>query len=140
MARSDPYRAFRFLVEIDNTQQGGFQSVAGLERETKTDTYREGGVNHFEHQLAGVTTYPPLTLKRGLVTTTLWDWHQDVIDGRIERRTIAVVLLDEAGNEAWRWIVSDAYPTKWTGTELDAAASAIAAESVAFVHRGVTRL
>lgn len=45
MARSDPYRAFRFLVEIDNMQQGGFQSVAGLERETKTDTYREGGVN-----------------------------------------------------------------------------------------------
>ncbi|MBR0804356.1 phage tail protein [Bradyrhizobium japonicum] len=140
MARSDPYRAFRFLVEIDNTQQGGFQSVAGLERETKTDAYREGGVNHFEHQLAGLTTYPPLTLKRGLVTTTLWDWHQDVIDGRIERKTIAVVLLDEAGNEAWRWIVSDAYPTKWTGIELDATASAIAAESVAFVHRGVTRL
>jgi phage tail-like protein len=140
MARSDPYRAFRFLVEIDNTQQGGFQSVAGLERETKTDTYREGGVNHFEHQLAGVTTYPSLTLKRGLATQTLWDWHQDVIDGRIQRKTIAVVLLDEAGNEAWRWIVSDAYPTKWTGTELDATASAIAAESVAFVHRGVTRL
>jgi phage tail-like protein len=140
MARPDPYRAFRFLVEIDNTQQGGFQSVAGLERETKTDVYREGGVNHFEHQLAGVTTYPPLTLKRGLATTTLWDWHQDVIDGRIERKTIAVVLLDEAGNEAWRWIVTDAYPTKWTGTELDATASAVAAESVAFVHRGVTRL
>jgi phage tail-like protein len=140
MARPDPYRTFRFLVEIDNTQQGGFQSVAGLERETKTDAYREGGVNHFEHQLAGVTTYPPLTLKRGLATTTLWDWHQDVIDGRIERKTITVVLLDEAGNEAWRWIVADAYPTKWTGTELDATASAVAAESVAFVHRGVTRL
>jgi phage tail-like protein len=140
MARPDPYRAFRFLVEIDNTQQGGFQSVAGLERETKTDAYREGGVNHFEHQLAGVTTYPPLTLKRGLAATTLWDWHQDVIDGRIERKTIAVVLLDEAGNEAWRWIVTDAYPTKWTGTELDATASAVATESVAFVHRGVTRL
>lgn len=90
--------------------------------------------------MAGVTTYPPLTLKRGLVTNTLWDWHQDVIDGRIERKTIAVVLLDESGNEVWRWIVSDAYPTKWTGTELDATASAIAAESVAFVHRGVTRL
>jgi phage tail-like protein len=140
MARPDPYRAFRFLVEIDNTQQGGFQSVAGLERETKTDAYREGGVNHFEHQLAGVTTYPPLTLKRGLATTTLWDWHQDVIDGRIERKTIAVVLIDEVGNEAWRWIVTDAYPTKWTGTELDATASGVAAESVAFVHRGVTRL
>jgi phage tail-like protein len=140
MPRLDPYRAFRFQVEIDNTQQGGFQTVSGLERETKTEPYREGGVNEFEHQLAGVTTYPPLTLKRGLFDETLWKWHQDVIEGRIERKTMAVVLLDEAGEEAWRWIVADAYPAKWTGAELDAAASAVATESVAFVHRGVTRL
>ena len=39
-----------------------------------------------------------------------------------------------------RWVVAGAYPAKWTGPELDAAASAVAAESVAFVHRGVTRL
>src|SRR4051794_32231818 len=67
MPRPDPYRAFRFRVEIDQTQEAGFQMVSGLERETKTDAYREGGVNHFEHQLAGFTTYPPLTLKHGLV-------------------------------------------------------------------------
>jgi phage tail-like protein len=140
MPRLDPYRAFRFLVEIDNTQQGGFQTVSGLERETKTEPYREGGVNEFEHQLAGVTTYPPLTLKRGLVDPSLWDWHQDVIEGRIERKTLAIVLLDEVGAEAWRWVVADAYPSKWTGNELDAVANAVATESVAFVHRGVTRL
>jgi phage tail-like protein len=140
MPRPDPYRAFRFLVEIDNTEQGGFQSVSGLERETKTDAYREGGVNNYEHHLAGVTTYPPLTLKRGLVDSALWDWHQAVIDGNIERKTLSVVLLDETKSEAWRWIIADAYPAKWTGTDLDAAASAIAAESIAFVHRGVTRL
>jgi phage tail-like protein len=140
MPRPDPYRAFRFLVEIDNTQQGGFQTVSGLERETKTEAYREGGLNNFEHQLAGVTTYPPLTLKRGLVDSALWDWHQDVIEGRIERKTLAVVLLDERGEEAWRWIIDKAYPAKWTGSELDANANAVAAESIAFVHRGVTRL
>jgi phage tail-like protein len=137
--RPDPYRAFRFLVEIDNTQQGGFQTVSGLERETKTDAYREGGVNHFEHHLANVTTYPPLTLKRGLVDPALWDWHQDVIDGRIERKTLSIVLLNEARSEAWRWIVADAYPAKWNGTDLDASASTVAAESVAFVHRGLRR-
>ena len=37
-------------------------------------------------------------------------WHQDVIEGRIERKTIAVVLLDEVGEEAWRWVVDGRLP------------------------------
>ena len=139
MIRPDPYRAYRFLVEIGGNEQGGFQMVSGLERETKIESYREGGINHFEHQLAVLTTYPPLTLKRGLVDPALWLWHQDVINGDIKRQTISVILLDEVGAEAWRWVVVDAYPAKWSGLELDAMANAIAAESIAFVHHGVTR-
>lgn len=139
MQRPDPYRAFRFRIEIDNTQQGGFQTVSGLERESKIEPYREGGVNHFERQLVTLTTYPALTLKRGLVDTWLWDWHQDVINGSVVRRTIAVVLLDERGEEAWRWICEDAFPAKWTGAELDATNNAIATESIELVHHGITR-
>jgi phage tail-like protein len=139
MARPDPYRVFRFLVEIDGTQAGGFQSVSGIERQTQIEPYREGGVNDFEHQLAVKTTYPALTLKRGLVDRWLWDWHQEIIDGRVQRRTVSVLLLDLAGNEAWRWICVGAYPAKWTGAELDALSNAVATESVELVHHGLTR-
>lgn len=139
MPRPDPYRAFRFLVEIDGTHQGGFQTVSGIERTTEVEPYREGGVNQFEHQLAVKTTYPSLTLKRGLVDTWLWDWHQDVIGGTIERRVVSVILLDEQHQEAWRWVCVGAYPTKWTGAELDATTATIATESVELVHHGITR-
>jgi phage tail-like protein len=139
MPRPDPYRAFRFLVEIDGTEQGGFQSVSGIERDTKIDTYREGGLNDREHQHSGLTTYPPLRLKRGLVDPFLWDWHQDVIAGSVARKTISVVLLDEVGGEVWRWVIEGAYPSKWTGADLDAGQSTLAAETVEFVHRGLTR-
>ncbi len=139
MPRPDPYRAFRFLVEIDGTEQGGFQTVSGIERDTKIEPYREGGVNDHEHQHAGLTTYPPLRLKRGLVDPVLWDWHQDVIAGTIRRKTISVVLLDEVGAEVWRWILAAAYPSKWTGAELDAGQSTLATETVEFVHHGLTR-
>jgi phage tail-like protein len=122
MPHPDPYRAFRFRVEIDNTVQGGFQSVSGLERESTIESYREGGVNHFERQLVTLTTYRPLTLKRGLVDTWFWDWHQNVINGSVVRRTVSVVLLDERGEEAWRWICN-----------------AIATESIELVHHGITR-
>ncbi len=139
MARPDPYRAFRFVVEFDGTVAGGFQSVAGLERRTEVEPYREGGVNEFEHQFVVKATYPALVLKRGLADTTLWDWHQDVVGGTVARKTISVLLLDEVGDEVWRWVCAAAYPTKWTGAELDAMSDALATETVEFVHRGITR-
>lgn len=139
MARPDPYRVFRFIVEIEGLQAGGFQSVAGIERQTQVEPYREGGVNDFEHQLVVKTTYPALTLKRGLVSRSMWEWHQDVIEGRVQRRTVSVLLLDLDGDEAWRWVCVGAYPAKWTGAELDGLSSAVATESVELVHHGLTR-
>jgi len=135
---ADPYRAFRFLVEIQGLQVGGFQSVSGLERATKIEPYREGGVNDHELQHAGLTTYPPLRLKRGLADRTLWAWHRDVIAGNIRRKVMSVMLLDEAGAEKWRWICVGAYPAKWTGADLDAQQSVVATETVEFVHHGLT--
>jgi phage tail-like protein len=140
MLGTDPYRAFRFLVEIQGLEVGGFQSVSGLERETKIEPYREGGVNHHEVQHAGLTTYPPLRLKRGLADPMLWAWHQAVILGQIQRMVMSVVLLSEARIEAWRWIFIDAYPSKWTGADLDATQNALATETVEFVHHGLAGL
>lgn len=139
MARLDPHRAYRFVLEIGGIQRGAFQTVSGLERESTIETYREGGVNHFEHQHATLTKYPPLNLKRGLVDFELWDWHQEVIEGRIERADIAIILLNESGIETWRWICAKAYPSKWAGSELDALGNNIATETIDFVHHGLTR-
>ena len=55
MAQPDPYRNFRFRVEFDQVQHGGFTRVKGLLRETKYESYREGGVNDHEHKLATMT-------------------------------------------------------------------------------------
>jgi phage tail-like protein len=139
MPRPDPYRGFRFRIEVQGTQLGGFQSVNGLERDTKIEPYREGGINDFEHQLIVQTTYPPLVLKRGLVDPELWAWHQDVIDGAVEKKTVSIVLLDEAGAEAWRWMCLDAFPSKWSGSELDATSNTVATETVELVHHGLRR-
>ena len=139
MARPDPFRAFRVRVEIDAVIQGGFRSVSGIERQTTIEPYREGGVNHFEHQLATKTTYPPLNLQRGLVDTALWDWHQEVINGAIVRRDVAISVLGEQGEEVLRLVCAAAYPSRWSGLELDATTGAIATESVEFVHHGITR-
>ncbi|HYJ83084.1 MAG TPA: phage tail protein [Allosphingosinicella sp.] len=139
MARADPYSAFRFVVAIDQVQTGGFAKVKGLQRETKVDSFREGGVNDFEHKLVSLTTYPNLVLERGLVDPTLWEWHQSVVEGRVKHRTILVTLRDELGADAFGWIVQGAFPVKWGVADFDAASGQIAVESVEFAHHGLLR-
>lgn len=139
MARTDPYRTFRFRVEFDQVQHGGFSRVKGLVRETKVESYREGGVNDHEHKLATMTTYPSLVLERGLADEFLWAWHEDVVAGTIKRRTITVGVHDPSGDEVIRWLVEGAFPVKWTGTDLDAASAQTLVESVELAHHGIRR-
>jgi phage tail-like protein len=140
MRELDPYGGFRFRVEILGLQVGGFTQVSGLDREVQTEDFREGGVNDYSHKLAGVTKYSNLTLRRGIADATqLWQWHQDVVDGKIERRQVNVVLIDAAGKETWRWVFDKAYPVKWSGAELNSSNSAVLVESVEFAHSGIKK-
>jgi phage tail-like protein len=136
MARNDPFQGFRFRVEFDHLQHGGFARVKGLTRETKVEVHREGGLNEFEHKLATLTSYGNLILERGLADEYLWSWQQDVVEGRIQRRTLTVGLHDSTDQEVWRWLVQAAFPVKWTGTDLDAMANQVLVESVEFAHHG----
>jgi phage tail-like protein len=138
--RTDPYGGFRFRVEILGVQVGGFTEVSGLERDVQFEDFREGGCNDFTHKLATVTKYPNLTLKRGLADAAdLWSWHQDVVNGKIERRQMTLVLVDQAGQDRWRWVFAGAYPVKWSGASFNASTSAVLAESVEFAHNGFRR-
>jgi phage tail-like protein len=139
VARNDPFHGFRFRVEFDQVQHGGFARVKGLVRETKIDTRREGGVNDFEHKFATLTSYGNLTLERGLADDYLWSWQEDVVGGTIKRRLMTVSLHDETDAEVWRWLVDGAFPVKWTGTDLDAASGQVLVESVEFAHHGIKK-
>ena len=139
MARNDPFHGFRFRVEFDQVQHGGFARVKGLVRETKIDARREGGVNDFEHKFATLTSYGNLTLERGLADDYLWSWQEDVVGGTIKRRLVTVSLHDETDTEVWRWLVDDAFPVKWAGTDLDAASGQVLVESVEFAHHGIKK-
>lgn len=138
--RMDPYLSFRFLVEIEGLVVGGFSEVSGLQAETEVEDYREGGVNDFVHKLPKGTKYPNLVLKRGVTDSdVLWEWHQDVVNGRIRRKSGSIVLLDGEGNETWRWGFMDAYPTKWTGPDLAGNSANVAVEAIELAHHGITK-
>jgi phage tail-like protein len=136
MARTDPFRGFRFLVEIDGIASGAFLRVKGLSREIKLEVRREGGVNDYEHKLMTQVSYPSIILERGLLLQDLWDWAQSAADGDVTRKTICVRLRDEANEKAWSWRIENAFPVKWSSVDMDAQSSVVLIESLELAHHG----
>jgi phage tail-like protein len=137
-SRTDPYASFRFLIEVEGLVVGGFSEVNGLEAETETEEYWEGGGNDHAHTLPKGTKYPRLVLKRGITDLkTLWQWHTKIRSGRIERHTVHIILIDETQHRKWDWRCVDAYPVKWSGPGFKADGNTIGIESIEFVHNGI---
>ena len=94
--------------------------MKGLSREVKHESYREGGVNEYEHKLLTQVSYPVLVLERGLALDDLWKWALAAADGDVKRKTIRIRLQDEANEKAWAWQIEHAFPVKWSSSDLDA--------------------
>jgi phage tail-like protein len=139
MAREDPLRGFRFLLEIEGITSAGFTRVKGLSRELKTESYREGGVNEYEHKLVTQVTYPVVVLERGLALEDLWKWALAAADGDIRRKTVWVRLQNEAGERVWSWQIEYAIPVKWSASDLDAQTAAVVMESLELAHHGLRK-
>ena len=138
--REDPYLSFRFLVEIQGLIVGGFSEVSGLQANTEVEEIKEGGVNDYVHKLPKITKYPNITLKRGITDLdALWNWHQDVVNGKVERKTVFIILLDSERNEKWLWSFEHAYPVKWTGPDLKADGSTVGVETLELAHNGIKK-
>lgn len=137
MARRDPWQVCRFAVEMEGVTVGGFARVKGLARETKFETFREGGVNDFEYKLASLTTYGNLVLERGFAATELWNWHDAVVGGAVTRRKITVALRDEQQQDVRRWHVDGAFPVRWSLGDFDASAGTVLVETIEFAHHGL---
>jgi len=138
--RVDPYKGFNFRVELDGIQQGGFQEVSGLDASTDAQDYREGTDPNHVRKLTGLNKYSAITLKRGITDSAeLWEWRLTVINGKAERRTGSIILLDDAGQEKLRWSFKEAWPSKWTGPSFNSTSSAVAIETLEITHEEVAK-
>jgi phage tail-like protein len=86
--------------------------------------------------------YPNVVLKRGQTDAdALWKWLRSVGQKgkKIDRKTIHVILLDPEGNEKVSWRCLQAYPVKWSGSDLKSDANGVTVESLELVHCGIKR-
>jgi phage tail-like protein len=139
MTRQDPLRGFRFLLEIDGITSAGFTRVKGLSREVKYESYREGGVNEYEHKLVTQVIYSVVVLERGLALDDLWTWAQATADGDVQRKNLQIRLQDESGEKLWAWQIEWALPVKWSVSDLDATSQQVVMESLELAHHGLRK-
>lgn len=140
--------AFYFKVEVDGASQDqdmAFQEVGGLSAEVELETVQEGGENRFAHRLPKPAKHPNLVLKRGIagVDSTLAKWCQDVLEKdfaeAIVPHDIVVSLCDADGNPSRTWSIGNAWPVKWSVSDLNSTKNEIAVETIEFAYNTLTR-
>ena len=173
---TDPIRNFRFLVTFIPTDTNltipsfnstiGFTSVSGLAVTTDSIPYREGGFNTVPHQIPGQTSFPPVTLQRGVVLGSRqnWDWMRTlfatvtaatttrklttnfrcdlevaVLAHPVPATDPSLVGALNGANDfvAMRYKIFNAWPTSVAYSDLNAGDNALLVEQMALVHEGI---
>jgi len=130
-------------MEIDGVVQANFSEITVPDTPTDPIEYREGHEITTVRKLPGLNKYSNIVCKRGITKNTyLYNWYKDIVDGKINssRKTISILLLDEIGNEAIRWVFTNAWPNKYDPPDMNATGNTIAIETVEIAHEGMTRV
>src|SRR6185312_15813393 len=137
MARKDPLRNFRFRLEIDGIQQANFSEVAIGENTSDVVDYRDGNEPTHARKLSGLTKYGNVTLKWGITDSReLAAWHDAIVAGLLQtsRKQVAIVVQDEAGADKARFVVTDAWPSKYQISGLSGKGNEVLIETVELVN------
>ena len=138
-----PPVGFHFRVEfigIGNDNDTRFQSVSGLNMEYDIETFKEGGENRFEHKLPGRTKFADLSLKRGMLKDSkVIEWLLGILRDRdfINNKPaiIHVSLLNEKHEPLRTWEFIDAWPKKWSVSDLNAQENSIVVETLDLAYK-----
>ena len=135
-----PIAKFYFQVKWDS-QVMSFQEVSGLESEAGIIEYRAGDSKTFSTvRMPGIQKAGHVTLKKGvcLSDSKLWDWFDQIKMNTITRLPVTISLMDESGSATMVWKLQNAFPTKITGTDLQADGIQVAIETIEIAHEGLT--
>jgi phage tail-like protein len=143
MARTDPYRNFRFKVNIDGIKVAAFSEATIPDTTTDSVDYREGTDPTFQKKLSGLTKFGNITLKKGITDSMdLYNWRKLVEQkGAINnRKSLSLIVVDEEGNDKAQWDILEAWPTKYDPSDFSAKGNEVLVETLELVHEGISRV
>ncbi len=138
---TDPFRSYNFKLDIAGITEGHFTECSGLGIKVEPIEYREAGNNQVVRHIPGNVRYASVKLRYGLTSSTeLWNWMMSSVQGKVERKNISIVMLDNEGsNEVMRWNLVDTWPSEWNAAPLDALSNEIAIENLTLVFDSLER-
>ena len=135
-----PIPKFRFEVKWDSEVMA-FQEVSGLDVESTPIEYRAGNSPNFSVQkMPGIKKYSDITMKKGVFKSDnkFWDWFNEIKMNTVKRIPVTISLLDEEGSPTMVWTLTNAWPTKISGTDLKSTGNEVAVETIVIAHEGLT--
>ncbi|MES0492138.1 MAG: phage tail protein [Leptospirales bacterium] len=139
----DPFRNFRFRVEIDGITTAAFSEATVPDTTVDPVEYREGTDPTHQRKLSGMTKYGSVTLKKGITDSLdLYTWHKTIVDlGALgSRKNVSLILVDETGADKARWNIVEAWPTKYDPSDFSAKGNEVMIETLELVNEGVSRV
>ena len=138
----DPYRNFRFRVEIAGLVSAGFTDVEIGASVVEVVEYREG-IDQAIRKLPGLHKTGDVTLKRGVTSSQeLVQWFRSVVNGDAGfRKDVAIIVLGEDGTtEVARFLVLQAWPRRFVIGDLHAKGNEVLIETIELVNEGIERV
>ena len=138
LQRDNPYANFNFVVELNGIEAGAFSEVDLPEATIESIEYRDGSdPTSGVRKLPGRVSYANVVLRRGLAgRTDLSDWFTTTREGTLQRRNVAITLLDEARKPVQRWLLRDAWPTRLSFSRLEGRGNEIVIETLEVAYEG----
>ena len=122
-----------FSVELDNGIVGQFTDVGGLGIDVEVVELTLSDTDTSTRKRPGSTTYSEITLKRSLsADKKFWEWSKKIRDGNLDYKTNgAVVVYDmSGGTPKGRWSFTNAWPSKWSASDLDVGSDDVMTEEI----------
>ncbi len=139
-ARLDPYRNFRYRVEIEGIQVAAFSDVSGYDLSMDVIEYRDGNEAITPRKLPGLRKHSNINLKRGITDSMdIYNWIKSVSEGKVERKSITIISIDEEGNDSVTWQVIQAWPMKYSISDFKGTGNEVLIETLEIAHEGMTR-
>jgi phage tail-like protein len=147
---TEPLKAFRFLVEMENSGVvvAAFSYFSGVKMEVRTVSGRAGSDRRgVQTEIPVLTVYQPVTLSKGVVgDSDFLKWLHSASAGVYSgptgiamRRTLNIVALDESGKRGVTWSLRKALPIGYELAPMDGSRSEVLTESLTFSIEGMER-
>jgi phage tail-like protein len=130
--------AFRFDVDVDGIDLGGWESCRGLRVDFGLKRIREGGTNDHSYWLPDQIEYDKISLTRAMTkldSARVTHWLSSCIDKK-DGGTARITLKDAHNEEVASWSLRNVLPYSWEGPALAAKDSQVAIETLVLVHEG----